>query len=72
MDEELDSIIIIKSGYISDDDDNEKEFDTYSKLALINEIIKFRQITLNIRNVNRFNKYTRNKLICMVKSIRSQ
>lgn len=69
MDEKLDSLIIIKSGYQSEDEPDELE--KYSKLALINEIIEFREIQLNIRNVNRFNKYTRDRLIIIVKSIRS-
>lgn len=69
MIEELDSLIILKSGYQSDDEND--EWEEYSKLVLINEIINFRQINLNIRNVNRFLKYTRSKLIIMVKSIRS-
>lgn len=69
MSEELDSLIILKSGYQSDDEHD--EWEEYSKLALINEIISFRQINLNIRNVNRFVKYTRARLIIMVKSIRS-
>ena len=66
---ELDSLIILKTGYQSDEIDD--EYEEYSKLALINEIIEFRQIELNIRNVNRFIKYTRDRLIIMVKSIRS-
>jgi hypothetical protein len=38
MNEELDFLIILKSGYQSDDEDEREEYEEYSKLALINEL----------------------------------
>lgn len=46
-------------------------FEGHSKLFLINEIFELKGISLNIRNVKKYSKYTRHRLMRTLKLLQS-
>lgn len=69
MNEDLDCLIVVKSGYLSDSEDEREEYEEYSKLAIINLILECQDISLNFRNVTRYSKYRRKRLLGILRGL---